>query len=497
MFKTAELGRSIPKEDYQAQALAVRSALLKAQMQLKDAATFPMIVVMSGDDRVGLLETLNLMHEWMDARFLDMHALDHETDEERDRPEYWRFWRILPSKGRVGIIFGSWYRHTIQRGVAGGDLGRLEKECNRINAFEKALTEDGALIVKLWFHLPSTERSRRLKEMQKDKKLRWRVKEEETNILKVYETGTRIVERVIRETSTADASWHIIEGTDWRYRNVRTAQILHDELTARLEKKSPAPAMSKPSRQARKPAGEKTVLSSLDLTQTLPRDVYEKRLADYQHKLNELMQDMIDRRRSSILLFEGWDAAGKGGIIRRIIPALDARHYSIIPISAPTDEELSHHYLWRFWRHLPGAGRMTVFDRSWYGRVLVERVEGYANEAEWKRAYKEIIDFEEQLLEHGIVLLKFWLHVDKQEQLRRFREREHTDYKQFKITAEDWRNRGKWAAYEAAANEMLERTSSEFAPWYTIEADDKKFARIKVIRTVVKSFKAALKNGKD
>jgi polyphosphate kinase 2 (PPK2 family) len=211
---------------------------------------------------------------------------------------------------------------------------------------------------------------------------------------------------------------------------------------------------------------------------------YKKLLEKYQVRLNLLAREAKERRRSAILLFEGWDAAGKGGIIRRATAAMDARDYQVIPIAAPTDEERAHHYLWRFWRHIPRAGRVTIFDRTWYGRVLVERVEGFATEAEWRRAYSEIVDFEQQLHEHGILLLKFWAHIDMDEQLRRFEERQSTPHKHYKITDEDLRNREKWHDYELAANEMLDRTWTEFAPWHLIEANDKKFARIKVLKII-------------
>jgi polyphosphate kinase 2 (PPK2 family) len=185
-----------------------------------------------------------------------------------------------------------------------------------------------------------------------------------------------------------------------------------------------------------------------------------------------------------ILVFEGWDAAGKGGVIRRITAAMDARDYRVIPIAAPNDEERAHHYLWRFWRQIPGAGRMTIFDRSWYGRVLVERVEGFATEAEWTRAYAEIVDFEQQLYDHRALILKFWIHIDSAEQLKRFRSRQDTPYKDYKITEEDYRNRERRNDYELAANEMLGRTWTEYAPWHLVEGNDKRFARIKVLKII-------------
>jgi polyphosphate kinase 2 (PPK2 family) len=192
-------------------------------------------------------------------------------------------------------------------------------------------------------------------------------------------------------------------------------------------------------------------------------------------------------------MFEGWDAAGKGGAIRRVTAALDARDYKVIPIAAPTDEEKAHHYLWRFWRHLSKAGRVTIYDRSWYGRVLVERIEGFASTEEWMRAYSEINDFEEQLIDSGMVLGKFWVHITKEEQAARFEARAQIPWKAWKLTEEDWRNRDKWDAYESAVNDMIERTSTRKAPWTLIEGNNKHFARVKVLETVCEKLETALK----
>jgi polyphosphate kinase 2 (PPK2 family) len=236
-----------------------------------------------------------------------------------------------------------------------------------------------------------------------------------------------------------------------------------------------------------------TILSNLDMTQTVSKKAFSTELEKQQGRLNQLQRRAHDQGVSTILVFEGWDAAGKGGAIRRLTAALEAQHYQVIPIAAPTDEERAHHYLWRFWRHLSRAGRLTIFDRSWYGRVLVERVEGFATEAEWMRSYTEINEFEDQLVERGIVLLKFWVHVTFEEQLRRFKEREKIAYKQWKLTDEDWRNRARWPQYEHAVNDMVERTSTRLAPWTIVEGNDKNFARLKVLRTIGDRMRAGLR----
>jgi polyphosphate:AMP phosphotransferase len=299
---------------------------------------------------------------------------------------------------------------------------------------------------------------------------------------KLYDKFRRISERALRATSTGASPWIIIEGADERYRSITVGNHILNLISKRIAESAPRVASAaSPRVQTEDP---RTLLDTLDLSQRLTDSKYKKLLEKYQGRLNLLAREAKERRRSAILLFEGWDAAGKGGIIRRATAAMDARDYQVIPIAAPTDEERAHHYLWRFWRHIPRAGRVTIFDRTWYGRVLVERVEGFATEAEWRRAYSEIVDFEQQLHEHGILLLKFWAHIDMDEQLRRFEERQSTPHKHYKITDEDLRNREKWHDYELAANEMLDRTWTEFAPWHLIEANDKKFARIKVLKII-------------
>jgi polyphosphate kinase 2 (PPK2 family) len=229
---------------------------------------------------------------------------------------------------------------------------------------------------------------------------------------------------------------------------------------------------------------ETNVLSVLDLGVTLDPDAYERSLTKTQGALARLARRLGPKNLSAVLVFEGPDAAGKGGCIRRVVQVLDARFYRVVPIAAPTDEERARPYLWRFWRHLPRKGEWALFDRSWYGRVLVERVEGLCEPAAWQRAYAEINAFEEQLVGSGTLVFKFWLAIDPEEQKRRFTERETTAYKRYKLTPEDWRNREKWSAYETAACDMFERTSSEMAPWTLIEANDKRHARIRVLETL-------------
>lgn len=240
--------------------------------------------------------------------------------------------------------------------------------------------------------------------------------------------------------------------------------------------------------QARQP----TVLDKVDLGARLAKDDYKQRLQAQQARLQDLAWQAHRRRRSLIAVFEGWDAAGKGSAIRRVTAAIDPRLYHLVQFAAPTDEERRHHYLWRFWRRLERDGRATFFDRSWYGRVLVERVEGLASPGAWRRAYGEINQFEQQLLEHGCVVAKFWLHISPEEQLKRFREREESPHKQHKITPEDWRNRERWREYELAVEDMVAHTSTEAAPWTLVAGNDKRFARVQILQTLCERLEAAL-----
>jgi AMP-polyphosphate phosphotransferase len=263
-------------------------------------------------------------------------------------------------------------------------------------------------------------------------------------------------------------------------------------MSKRLERKRPTPVRAAPPPPP--PIDSRDLLKEMDLTLSLTDRQYDKQLPQQQVRLNELSrQKRFREKRACVLVFEGNDAAGKGGAIRRVTSALDARRYDVVPIAAPTEEERAQPYLWRFWRHLPRRGHFTIFDRSWYGRVLVERVEGFASEPDWMRAYREIVDFEDAMARSGIVVVKFWLAISSEEQLARFKAREKTPFKRFKITAEDWRNREKWSAYERAVCDMVDRTGTESAPWHLVEANDKKWARVKIVQTVADAIAKGLK----
>ncbi|MGA2175763.1 MAG: polyphosphate:AMP phosphotransferase [Verrucomicrobiota bacterium] len=495
MFEVAELGRKVSRQEFDKALPALRSELLEAQFALK-GRKIPVIIIVSGADCAGKGEFVHRLNEWLDPRGVDTHAFQEGSDEERARPRYWRFWRALPARGRIGIFFGSWYSEPLVRRVYRETKGsELDGELDRIAFFEKMLADDGALIIKLWFHLSKKEQARRLKDLQRDPHTRHRVRPEDRRNLKLYARFIKTSERAIRRTDSAQCPWHLIEATDRRYRELAAGRIILEALQTRLKEggagKVQAAATPPPARRAHAKSG-KTVLDHVDLSQKLTARQYREGLAEYQGRLTRLTWEAHVKNISTVAVFEGWDAAGKGSAIRRVTAAIDPRLYRIIPIAAPTDEERAHHYFWRFWRHLPPGGYVTIFDRSWYGRVLVERVEGFATANEWQRAYLEINDFEEQLAVRDIALAKFWVHISKEEQLRRFKERQDIEFKRYKITDEDWRNRKKWEAYKEAINDMVAHTSTEFAPWTVVPGNDKHFARVRILKTLCEALERVL-----
>ncbi len=477
MFESVEVGAKLPKEEYEAAVPQLRVDLLNAQFDLR-AADFSVLMLLVGDDRKGCNEVLDLMHEWMDARHMETHVFLESTDAERERPLFWRYWRALPANGRIGIHYGAWVLGAIAGKVLDRfDEAEFEHRINQTRAFEQTLVDEGVLLLKFWLHVPKKELKKRLKKADKDPY----VGPQDFKIYENYDEAIKTAESFLRRTDTAWAPWQMVEGTNRRHRNLLVMRRILDAIRRRLESEAP-PVTGSPAFESSSEGG---ALSKVDLSATVEEDDYKNQLPELQERLSQVALAAYTKGVTSVLAFEGWDAAGKGGTIRRLTGAMPAQFYRVSAIAAPTDEERAHHYLWRFWRWLPRAGRMQIFDRSWYGRVLVERVEGYCTAAEWQRAYEEINAFEEQLVSHGIVLAKFWLHLDPEEQARRFEAREATPYKKYKITDEDYRNREKWGAYVAAVNDMVARTSTDIAPWHLVPANDKRYARLYVLRTVV------------
>jgi len=494
MFEAAEVGHRIDRETFEAALPALRVSLLEAQWAVHSKKAFPVIVVIAGVDGAGKGETVNALNEWMDPRHIRTAAFDTPTEEEAQRPRMWRYWQALPARGQIGLLFGSWYTDPIvDRVYRRTAKAALALAVDRINRFERMLADDGALILKFWFHLSKDAQRARLEAIDRDPRHTWRVTRADWKQFEHYDRYYAVSEQVLRETSTGYAPWQVVEGADERYRHLTVGTLLHDALRKHLgatRRRRPPAATSTAPLVA--PLDAVTVLGRLDLTRALGERKYERELARWQNELARLSQGKGFGKRATVVAFEGMDAAGKGGAIRRLTGALDARQYRVVPIGAPNEEERAYPYLWRFWRHLPRRGRMTIYDRSWYGRVLVERIEGLCSEADWMRAYGEINEFEEELVDGGGLICKFWLQISPEEQLRRFEEREQTGFKHHKITAEDWRNRTRWPLYQQAAADMIERTSTRLAPWTLVEAEDKHWARIKVLKTLVERLREAL-----
>jgi polyphosphate:AMP phosphotransferase len=492
MFESAKLKHHVDKAVYKREAPKLRQALLQAQHDLKKHGGFPVLIIIAGVEGAGKSETVNLLNEWMDPRHVVTTAFGDRSDEERERPAQWRFWRALPPKGKVGIFFGGWHTDPIIERVL-GNIGQstYQAEVAEIVRLENMLSEEGVLILKYWFHLSRRQQEKRLKELARDPETRWHVTDLEWKYFKLHKKFVKVCEPFLRRTSTAESPWMVVPGADERYRNLTVARHLLAALRERIDEK---PVKRLPDRipPLPTPVDRLNVLRALKLDQPMTKEQYGQELTKWQGRLAVASRDPGFQNISLVAAFEGNDAAGKGGALRRVTQALDARVYTNIPVAAPTEEERAQPYLWRFWRHIPRHGRFAFFDRSWYGRVLVERVEKFAPEHDWQRAYTEINEFELALARHGVVVVKFWLAVSKAEQFRRFKQREEVAHKKFKITAEDWRNRKKWDAYERAVCDMVDRTSTSIAPWTLVEANNKYHARIKVLKTLCRALETAL-----
>jgi polyphosphate:AMP phosphotransferase len=488
MFDTAELGQKVSQGDFKKRALELRTRLLVLQYRTLELARFPLLIDFAGVDGAGKGSTINMLNTWLDPRFLRTIGYRMPTAAERARPRFWRYWRDMPPKGRVGLYLSGRYSRPLL-GRVYGEIDELEfdRRLAEIIRLENALADDGALILKFWMHLSESQQKRRLEELSADPILSYKVSAGDWKNHERYDDFIDATEQIITRTNRAGAQWHIIEGLDANYRHLRVGEIIEAELSRHLDLMEKAAADSTPPRRV-DPAEVKngpTVFDSLDLSLSVAKQSYKAELASLQARLGELGRKANEQGQSTVLVFEGPDASGKGGAIRRTVWSLDARSYRVYQFAAPTEEERAHHYLWRFWRKLPAAGEVAVFDRSWYGRVLVERAEGFATEPEWRRAYNEINDFENQIVDRGILLLKFWVHIDKDEQLVRFRKREDSAYKHWKLTDEDWRNREMWDAYEQFGHDVIQYTSTKKAPWILVEGNSKQHARLKVLKTVI------------
>ncbi len=434
----------------------------------------------------------------LDPRGFDVYACDRPTEDEQMRPFLWRYWTKTPAKGRIAVFDRSWYRSVqVDRFDGLTPEDKLGDAYQDILSFEKQLCDDGTVIMKFFLYIDKDEQKRRFKKLEGSKETSWRVTDEDWNRNKYFGRYLKMNEEMLEKTDTDYAPWVIIEAVDKDYAALKIASTVMDRLEYELEHSRPEEEKTAQGQEAKiRERFKNGVLSGIDLSKSLTEEEYKTRLKKLQKRLAELHSELYRLRIPVVIGFEGWDAGGKGGAIKRLTSNLDPRGYRVNPTAAPNDIEKVHHYLWRFWNNVPKAGHIAVFDRTWYGRVMVERIEGFCSEAQWRRAYQEINEMESHMANAGAVVLKFWLHIDKDEQERRFRERQANPAKQWKITDEDWRNREKWDQYEEAVNEMLIRTSTTYAPWIVVEGNDKRYARVKVLQTVVDALEKKIKEVK-
>lgn len=494
MFEALQAGKRLGKKEYNAAELPLRQQLLETQFDLLER-DYPVIILVAGLDGSGKGALVHRLHVWMDPRGIDTTAFWFHSDEEESRPYFWRFWRKMPSRGKIGIFLGAWYTQLLY-GYVDGTIDRKQAQIrlDQIDAFERMLCDAGGLLIKLWLHVSRETQRMQLTEEAPRKQQNPRVEADAKYWWKRYPRALEASEQIILQSDLSHSPWHLIEAEDRYYREITAGNIILSAMRTHAARSDSPPPDDAPPQAVAIANEQPTVLDRVDLEASLSRDKYERQLDKYQNRLQDLAWLAHRQRRSLVAVFEGWDAAGKGSAIRRVTGAMDPRLYTLVQFAAPTDEERAHHYLWRFWRHLERDGRATLFDRSWYGRVLVERVEQFARREEWQRAYGEINQFEKQLVEHGHILLKFWIHISRDEQLKRFKAREREPHKQYKITEDDWRNREKWLDYEQAVEDMVTHTSSRMAPWTLVAGNDKLYARIQILKTICKQLSRQLKD---
>ncbi len=482
------------KAEFKEKIGALELRLGELQRKARDLG-IPIIIVFEGWEASGKGTQINKLILSMDPRGYVVNFTKDPTEEEAFRPPLWRFWIKTPEKGRIAIFDRSWYHYL--PGVGSVKIFRkkhLPQIYSGITSFEKLLVDDGTVIIKFFLHISRKEQKKRFKELDSDKATSWRISKDDWKLNSRYEELFEAYDSMIVNTGTEYAPWTVVEANDSRHATVKIFEAVIAAVEERIERQGacvPARTAGPPEKKAAA-APCSSVLDSVDLSQSMSKDEYSQKLDKCQEKLRELEYMIYRKRIPVVVLYEGWDAAGKGGNIRRLAQSMDPRGYEVVPVAAPNDVEKKHHYLWRFWQKIPKAGHIAVFDRTWYGRVLVERVEGFCSEDEWKRAYREINDMERHMADFGTVIVKFWLHIGKDEQLKRFKERQDIPYKNWKITEEDWRNRDKWDLYKAAVDEMILKTSTDHAPWTVVEANCKYYARIKALETVIKAIKKAL-----
>ncbi|WFB34835.1 polyphosphate:AMP phosphotransferase [Kiritimatiellota bacterium B12222] len=482
----------VSKQEFKEAEPEIRRELVELQQELRNSKVSVMMVF-AGVDGAGKHEMVNTLNSWMDPRGIITHAYAAEDLEATQHSPFWKYWRDIPAIGQLGLFLSAWYSKPllgrVHRRMSEKDFKEHLKE---ISEFERTMTDNGILVVKVWMHMDKKAQLKRLNELSSKPDTEWEIKPGAWENWGMYDRFIEASTKIIRASDKAGIPWLLVNGKHRYARQLTVARALRDAMRHRLQN-PPVDNSLTPTEWDKKMSPTRGSLRKMDLTKSLEKSEYKTKLKALRVRLYQLQHKAQLAGLSTVLVFEGQDAAGKGGAIRRLVQGLDAQQYQVVPIAAPTKAELAHHYLWRFWQHLPRKGRVTIFDRSWYGRVLVERVEGFATDAEWQRAYQEINEFEQQLINSNYVVCKFWIQIDKEMQLARFEERQNTPYKEWKITDEDWRNREKWDVYDVAVDDMISLTHHKQAPWVLVEGNDKSWSRIKVLETVCQQLEKALK----
>lgn len=501
MLEKVDLNKDLKKKDFNKIMDELGPKLASLQRECKNKK-IPVIIVFEGWGAAGKGTMINRLIGPLDPRGFKVFTIQKASEEEVMRPFLWRFWTKTPEKGRMAIFDRSWYRRVLSDRIDGVTTEKeVQYAFDEIVNFEEQLTDDNNVIIKFFLHISKKEQKKRFDRLEAAAETSWRVTKNDWKHYKKYEEYLKVNDEMLEKTDTDFAPWCIVEATDREYATIKIISTVIEMLEAAIAKKNieENKKLSEKETEDSKQCSIYTdlhlktgVLNGIDLNKTIEKEEYKKKLVKLQNRLAILHNEMYQKRIPVVIAFEGWDAGGKGGAIKRLTENIDPRGYEVIPTASPNDIERAHHYLWRFWKSMPKAGHLAIFDRTWYGRVMVERIEGFCSENEWKRAYNEINKMEEHLTNSGCIVIKFWLHIDKEEQEKRFKERQETPEKQWKITDEDWRNRAKWDEYENAVDEMILRTSTTYAPWVIVEANSKYFARIKVLETVVNQLEKVL-----
>ncbi len=475
-------------EELAAGIRAAREALNACQMKIKEAG-LPVMVIFEGWGAAGKGSVLGRVIKSIDPRFFKVQTYAAPTAEEKRYPFLYRYIRDIPEKGKFTFYDTYWMEEITDARLDGSmSDAEYEERIDSINRTERTLVDNGYLVMKFFFQIGKKEQKRRLDELLDNKDTKWRVDKSDLYENKHYDESIKVYDKYLKDTNSPTAPWYIIDAKDKKFAELQVLEFLNSGIETALKNKDLAvPILQNTYKLKKTPKLKDIELKGKILTD----EEYDKRLDELQDELRQLHYKLYRKKIPVIIAYEGWDAAGKGGNIKRITGALDPRGFEVLPIASPEPHEKARHFLWRFWTRLPKTGHIAIFDRTWYGRVMVERIEGFCSENDWQRAYNEINEFEKELTDWGAVVIKFWVQIDKRTQLKRFKERQATPEKQWKITDEDWRNREKWNQYESAIDEMIQKTSTEFAPWYILESVDKKYARIKALEIVIDQIKKA------